>query len=58
MLNKIRDVIDSNELEASDATYLDYAKRLVDILRREMGEANSYDGNYLIALILYEKSKL
>ena len=58
MFNKIRDVIENNEFEREDSTYVGYAERMVGILKNEMPEALNYEDNYLIALTLYEKSKL
>lgn len=58
MFNKIRDIIDNNEFNREDPTFVDYAKRMVVILKKEMPEAMNYEDNYLIALTLYEKSKL
>lgn len=58
MFNKIRDIIDNNEFKQEDPNYVGYAERMVDILKREMPEAMNYEDSYLIALTLYEKSKL
>lgn len=58
MFNKIRDILDNNEFKREDPTYVGYAERMVGILKREMPEAMNYEDNYLIALTLYEKSKL
>lgn len=58
MFNKIRDVIENNEFGREDSTYVGYAERMVGILKNEMPEAMNYEDNYLIALTLYEKSKL
>lgn len=58
MFNKVRDIIDNNEFKREDSNYVVYAERMVDILKREMPEAMNYQDSYLIALTLYEKSKL
>lgn len=58
MFNKIRDILENNEFKREDPTYVGYAERMVGILKNEMPEAVNYEDNYLIALTLYEKSKL
>ena len=57
VINKIKDVIDSNKMERTDTSYLIYARRMVGILLAEMDEAKNYEENYLTALTLYEKAK-
>lgn len=58
MFNKIRDIIENNEFEPEDLSYLGYAQRMTGILKIELPEANNYEDKYLIALTLYEKSRL